>query len=797
MAGRRLRQRAPVHDASNDVDDNAPTAGRFFAEMTRGVLRFRWLVIAVLAGATVLLFAQARHLELNTNNDIWFVEGDRTLELSNRFKEAFGNDDFVYILFESEDFFRPESIRQMGRLANALEEEVPYLLDLTWLGNVEYIEGKEDEIEIAEFLAEVPESSDELAALRRKALAEPTFVDDLISRDGRIAGLLLEMDAYPDDGSVDPRKHVPPAVRAVLAQPEFRDLELHAVGGPLMDYDIDVITAQEAGLFTSLCVLVQMAILFWVGRGVRAVVVPVTVVILAVGWTLGVIVLYGFKLNIFIIMVPVLLICVGIGDSMHVIAEFQDQQDRGLRRRDALVAAMRNVGWPCLLTSITTAAGFLAFLAARIKPFREMGIYSATGVVIAVGLSFLLVPIVYSWGKPESPGGSMGRVEPRNDVFDRMLHAIHRLVVRHSPALVVVFTLLTGLSLVGYSLVEIESNSIEMFSKDVPIRQSYDYVDTRMGGSMSIEMMLDTGRGDGIVDVEFLRDMDAIDAFVAEHPLTTKTTSILDVLRQMRRAFHENRSSFYTISETRQEAAQYLLLYESSGGDQKDKLVTSGHDLARLTARTRSLDTKDARRFVADIERFVDEELEIDAKVEFTGMLAWVGAMNDLIGQGQKRSFLAAFAIITVIMMFVLRSFSLGLISMVPNVFPVIISLGLMGFASIYMDMAMMTFAAVIIGVAVDDTIHFFVRFRREFESLGRYEDALRETLITAGRPISFTTLTLTVGFSVLTFSDMLGLVHFGLLAVFAFTWALIADFLFAPALLLLLRPLGPERGPD
>jgi predicted RND superfamily exporter protein len=262
----------------------------------------------------------------------------------------------------------------------------------------------------------------------------------------------------------------------------------------------------------------------------------------------------------------------------------------------------------------------------------------------------------------------------------------------------------------------------------------------------------------------------------------------------MRRAFHENRPEFYDIPTSRQEAAQYLLLYESSGGDQKEKLVTFDQDVARLTVRTRSLDTGDARRFVADVQRFVDDELEIDAAVEFTGMLGWVRAMNDLIGQGQKRSFLAAFAAITVIMMIVLRSPGLGLISMLPNVFPVLISMGFMGLAGIYMDMAMMTFAAVIIGVAVDDTIHFFVRYRREFESCGSYETALKETLTTVGRPITFTTLTLTLGFAVLTLSDMRGLVHFGFLAGFAFSWALLADFFFAPALLLLTRPLGPEH---
>ena len=352
--------------------DHASRVSRFFSASTEHLLRHRWVLLLCLGATTLFLAGQTRHLELDTNNDIWFVEGDRTLELSDRFKATFGNDDFVYVLFESDDLFRPENVRRAAALADALEEEVPHLLELTWLGNVENIEDREDHIEIDEFFASAHEDPEALERLRPRALAEPTWVNDLISTDGRIAGLLLEMDAYPEDGT-DPRKEVPPAVRAVLARDEFADLVIHAVGGPIIDYDIDVVTAREAVLFTGLCVVVQMAILFWVARGLRGLLAPIAVVLFAIVWAMGAIALYGFKLNIFFVMLPVLLICVGIGDSMHVIAELHQREDQGADRRSALVDAMGTVGWPCLLTSLTTAAGFLAFLAARIKPFREMG----------------------------------------------------------------------------------------------------------------------------------------------------------------------------------------------------------------------------------------------------------------------------------------------------------------------------------------------------------------------------------------------------------------------------------------
>ncbi len=768
---------------------------QFFVRLTRGVIRLRWPLLLLILGLNGYFVLQLQKVQIDSSNENWLVEGDESLRLIQKFNELFGNDDFVYVLYEPGDFFRTEPIRRTRDLAAALEDGVPHLVDMTWLGNAEYIEGKEDVIEIEDLMPALPTTPEALAALRHKALAEPTYVDSLISADGNVTGVMLEMDTYPAD-SLDPRKDIAPVVREIVAQHRQDDGELVAVGGPIMDYDLDVLTANEGSRLGLICLLVQMAILAWVGRGARGVFVPAAIVTCSVIWTFGLVALVGFKVNILVGAVPVLLICVGIGDAMHVISEFNDQRRQGFVRAEAMERAMAHVGWPCVLTSVTTAIGFLAFLAANIKPFRDMGIYAASGCALAVILTFLLVPILYSWGRPEAPE-PLPEGAARGDVFDRLLRGIARLVIARPRTLVTLFTVLFVASVAGYSRMQIDTGAAQMFSKKTEIRQALDFVDSRMGGSSSIEIMLDTGRPDGALDPAFLSEMDALDRFLNEHDLTTKTNSFLDILRQMRKAFHENRAEFYDVPSSKAEAAQYLLLYEMSGGQDKGKLLTHARDVARVTARTTSLSTLDATRLYQDVEAFANDRFSnADVSVEFTGTMTWVVAMTELVGIGQRRSFAAAAIAIGILMMLVLRSVRLGLISMIPNVFPVLITLGFMGFAGIAMDIMMMTFSALIIGVAVDDTIHFFVRYKREFERLGRYDSALEATLTTVGRPITFTTLTLTLGFAVLAASSVNGLVHFGILSGFAFVWALLADFLFAPAMLLLIRPLGPERAP-
>lgn len=766
---------------------------RLFTGMARAILVLRWPLAIAIFVLSVLATGELATLRIDSSNEHFFVEGDSYLALMRKFERIFQNDDFVYVLVESDDFFQADIIDRFWQLADDLEANVPYVADATWLGNAEFVEGREDEVDIYELLDEVPRTPQALARFRDLAYREPLYLNNLISKDGHVAGLLLEMQAYPED-RVDPRKDVAPAVAAVLAKPEYRGLSLHAIGGPIMDYEIDHLTGEQAGLMMGLCVVVQLAVLFWVGRGIRGIVVPLTVVNLAVLWTFGAIGLYGFVLNLFVIVVPLVLLCVGIGDSMHLIAAFHDHHDAGMTRSEAIVEALGRVGLPCLLTSVTTAAGFLSFLSANIKPFREMGVYSATGCMLALFLTYVLVPLFYVWGREPRRAAERRTATRAGDRFDRALALVHRIVVDRPRTVILVFVTLTVVGLAGVPRVHVESSTIKLFAKRVPLRQSYDWVDAHMGGSMSIEIMLDTHRESGVLDPAFLDKLDRFEKFIKEQTLTNTTSSVLDILRQMRRGFHENRPEFYTIPPTREEAAQYLLLYEMSGGSNKEKLVTYGYEIARLTVRTRAVDSADVRSFVDTVGRRAEEIFGDSAAVEFTGMMPWVKVMNDRVSRGQRASFLTAAVVIGLIMMVVLRSVKLGLISMIPNVFPVLMVLGLMGFAGVYMDMGVMSISAIIIGVAVDDTIHFFVRFRREFEAHGRYGDALRTTLATVGRPIVFTTLTLSLGFAVLAFSAVTGMVKFGLLAGYAFAWALLADLFFSPALLVVLQPLGAER---
>jgi predicted RND superfamily exporter protein len=258
----------------------------FFARLAEAILRFRWILLILISLLTILAFYEMRSLRMDNSNEAFFLEGDPTKLLLDKFRDTFGNEDFVYVLIETDTFFKPETIRLIKTLAEDLEEHVPYVKDMNFLGNVEYVEGVEGGIEISDLIEDIPETPGEMKLVRERAMNEPLYLDNLISRDGKTAAILLECEKYPDE-KVDPRKEIPPAVYKILTKSEYADLKVYAVGTPIIDYEMDEMTARELSLFGIVCIVLQMLILLWVARGARGVITPLLVVMLSIFWTLG------------------------------------------------------------------------------------------------------------------------------------------------------------------------------------------------------------------------------------------------------------------------------------------------------------------------------------------------------------------------------------------------------------------------------------------------------------------------------------------------------------------------------
>jgi predicted RND superfamily exporter protein len=487
-----------------------------------------------------------------------------------------------------------------------------------------------------------------------------------------------------------------------------------------------------------------------------------------------------------------------VADSVHIIAEFRSYHTELGDRREAARRTLYLVGTPCLLTSLTTATGFASMSIAPIKAISHLAIYSAVGVLAAFVLTITLLFVFLSFGRRHRRRAASDAEKLRakgGRLFQAILAAITRFDIRYRKSILAAFAVVFVVSGFGIARLRVDSNFLHEFSPDEPIRRSVEYVDEIMGGAFSFIYLFDAGESDGIKNPAVLREIERFQTEADTHTdIVKKSYSIGDVLMDLNRSFNEGDMAYHVLPETRELIAQYLLLYEMSGGDEVEEYVSGDFSRASLELRLKAVESSELAKLAEALEAYLAEHPTEASDVRVTGIGAlWLQLMA-YITQSQIRGFLLAFTVIGTMLCFIFRSLTIGLIAMVPNLSPVILTLGVMGWIDLPLDYVRLLIATVAIGISVDDTIHHMTRFDLEFRRSGSYHQALFASMADVGRALVITSVALVAGFLVFRFSGLDSMASFGSLLATTITVALVADFLLMPALVLTFKPFGPER---
>jgi len=373
---------------------------------------------------------------------------------------------------------------------------------------------------------------------------------------------------------------------------------------------------------------------------------------------------------------------------------------------------------------------------------------------------------------------------------DRVLRACGRAAVRHPWKIVLTALLLTLVALVLAVQVRFSSDPIAYLPPENAFRQATYYLDDRVGGAMTFEALVDTGKENGLHNPEVLNRIESIHERTHQFALdgleVKQASSVIFVAKETHQALNENRRDFYAIPQDPELLAQEFLLFENSGSDDLEKIVDSLFQKTRITVRMAWRDGYDTIKLVARAKREFQEIMGELGSVTITGMSAVITRTVGATIESMANSYLLALLLITPLMMLLIGSLRSGLVSMVPNLVPIIMTLALMVLVDIALDMFTLMFGCIAIGIAVDDTIHFIAGFRRYFAQTGDSAQAVDLTLQTTGRALLFTSVVLTLGFSVFLFSSMANLQSFGMLTAFAVAIAFVLDVTVTPALLVL-----------
>ena len=770
---------------------------------------------------TTLLGWQLQHLKFDTSNEGFLHEDDPYLKTYNQFREEFGRDDFLVLAVYSEELFSSEALDKLRALHEDLLGSVPFLEDITSLINVRDVRGENDTLLVDELLLHTPTTPGELAELRERVLGNPLYINNLVSENGKYTAILLQSQVYGGDpdgdlfsgfdepseedesGDSPEQRYLSDlendlfveAVHEVVARHQDPSFLISAAGPPVNLHAIKYYMQQDAFTFMKLALLVIGSCLFLMFRRASGVILPLMLVGLSLVSTVGLMTMLGVSFKLPTTMLPSFILTVGVGASIHVLSLTYQNIRHGKDRHASIVSAYGHSGLALMMTSLTTSAGLASFSMAKVAPIADLGIFSAIGVGISLIYTFTFLPATLSL-LPLKPMVPEKPIRP--GLMDRFLRAVAAFSIRRYRLVLAFAAVVVLLGLAGVSRVLFSHDGLEWLPEELGVRQATQVLDRELKGTVVLEMVLDTGRENGLYDRATLLDIERLMAELvddyADHEVPIgKALAITTLLKEIHQALHGNDPAFYKIPDNEKLIPQEFLLFTNTGSDDIDNLTDSQYRYARITLKVPWQDALLYIPFIRDVtERFSDtftkRRLEggDPMQVTATGIMSLFGRIIHAAMYSAAQSYAIALVVITLMMILLIGNLKLGLISMIPNLAPIITVLGLMGWLSINLDMFTMLIGSIVIGLAVDDTIHFMYNFKRYYMQTGDLHEAVENTLLTAGRAMLTTSVVLSIGFFIFMFAAMNNLFYFGLLAGSAVLLALGADLLLAPALMTL-----------
>ena len=743
----------------------------------------RWLTISLSLLVMLALAAGARHIEM-VDVDVrnHFGKDDPHIVALEQLEDTYALSDaaLVAVAPQNGTIFTREALVAIEDLTDQLWR-TPYVTRVDSITNYSHSEGFEDELVVEPLIDDASSlNDDDMERIRRIALRTEEVAGRFVSRDGRVAGLVVSV-ALPEDrqrGKVEVTDFLYAA--ATEARERHSTIDYHLTGEVVLNramrdaIDDDMGILAPVALGTMLLVAVILLRSLW---GTVAIVLMLAAVLLsALGFTGWV----GLRLfgesgaALFVLM------AVTVAHAVHVIEGMMAGLRRGMDRRQAAIHSLQVNVWPVFLTSLTTAIGFLSLNFADMPPFRVMGNMVAFGALCAFVYSVTLLPAFLSVMPIRSPPVRARRP----DLFDRL----GRFVVSHHMVLLCSFAVLTVALIAGISRIELKENWLELLDDTYEFRRSTDFISENFTGVETYEYSLSSGREGGITDVEYLRQVDAFVEWYRAQPEVAHVFAISDIMKRLNRNLHADDPDFYVLPDDSDLAAQYLLLYEFSlpVGRDLNNLVDVERSATRATVVLKSLSTKEKIGLDNRAQAWLRENAP-DMETGATGV-AVVGARSIQRNiEGMLLGTTVAMAIVSLLLLFVFRSVRLGLISLIPNFIPAAMAMGLWGYAVGEVGVAASVVTAIAFGIIVDDTIHFMTKYVRARKSGCLPSESVQSAFRSVGKALCVTTAVFGLGFMVFGASGMATNQALGLLVGMTVIIALLADFLFLPPLLMAL----------
>lgn len=741
----------------------------------KSLIKYRWVAFGLLCLAlAAMLPGLQRAMTPNHSLSIWFLDDDPGYQSYQTFRETFGNDEIVAIWVETPDgVFQADALAQLDELATSVER-VDGVAEVYAVTEAESIEGEQL------FAPRVLEAPEAIAASAERVMRHPMVAGHLVAEDHKNAMVIVQMEASED---FDERRaaileQIIEEAEAVLGPDGY-----HAGGVGVIYQALNDLTERDFGMFIAIAYILMFALMWWVFRSVRLVLASLGVVAGGTIFALGALGWAGLQVNMITVLLPTLIVVLGIADALHFPVAYRRvaAAHPEASRREVLARALKAAAVPCLMTTLTTMAGFLALTSSSLPGVRHLGFFAAIGIGSALLTAMVVMPLALYGRRLDDVRELAG--------LERLLDFIHRIVATRGKLLAAALLVVSAVAAVGVSMVRIDTYTLGFLPADHPVVVDHEQIEEGWGPYIPLEFLVSYPDG-GLEDPgELARLREFADA-ASEHPRVGDPMHVEEIFRAL-----VSPEDDQTALDAEQVSRQYGRLRSvEQGRELLGRMVDEEQNLARVSIPVEMMSASQLGETIEEIEAVADEVYGEEADVRPSGYLPLYASVVEHIVDSQIRSFGLAVLLIFALMLVWMRSLRLALVSLVPNLFPVLIMLGVMGWSqTIRLDAVTSVVAALVLGVAIDDTVHFLHAWRRaEDDGLG-WEACLRRTLIEVGPAICITSLLLVAGFAVLTVAELGTVVYFGLLTVVATIATVVGDLILLPLLLRLWPPSPPE----
>jgi uncharacterized protein len=724
----------------------------------------------------------ASQIRTDFNLEGFFPQESPTIQDYQLLSQEFGRDDnLIAIAFETPNVLSPVVLEDIRVITTDIEK-ITNVTDVFSLWNANRFKNEDGQLISEPFLSTAELSTEEQVELLDELTRNPFTSNVLINSAGTVTSIIVELDDTLNSYPV--RRQVIADIQAVLSFYQST-YDFRIAGIPFFRNQYVDMLNEEIIMYISISSILIMILLWGLFRNVRGILIPIGIVWLTIVLTVAFIVITGGYFEIMSSTIAPILLCVGVADSIHLLAKYQDSRLNGLAQGPALRETLIILGGATFLTSVTTAIGFGTLYTADVIPMQRFGLYTAAGVFIAFIVTIFVLPTILPWFKESSHN---------NDAQNQIHHALGNWLKRaflwtnlHYQKVILISALLVSIFIYGAFELKVNGKIFDDVGEDTKVMQDSEFFNQRLVPQFPLEFVIETNESGAALSTELLKEIEEFEVYLNSFPEIHRTISLTTLLKEIHATMSPTDAAIDPLPDNDQLIAQYMLLLEITDPDAASRLVDFDYTKIRLASNIEDVGSYRVNQMRDEINewlklRFPNETIYV------SGTSVLVSDLTGNIVTSLQSSIILAFVLIGLIMGWLFKDWKLTFISLIPNLVPLIVTAGVMGFLGVDIKPSTAVIFTIAFGIAVDDSIHFLARLRIEIGRTANLREALAITTEKTGRAIILTSVILATGFGTLATSAFTSTMLMGTLTCLTIVTALLADLFLLPSLLLWMR---------